>query len=121
MAKGKKTGGKDWQKGQSGNPNGRPKKEDTYSDILRRVMDEIDPDTELTYKERLALALRELAITEKYFPAMREIQDRLVGKPQQSLEVTGNIQFPEVVGFYPEDYDSSTAEDSDANKESEEV
>ena len=116
-----KRGNPDWKPGVSGNPNGRPKKEDTYSDILRRVMDEIDPDTELTYKERLALALRELAITEKYFPAMREIQDRLVGKPQQSLEVTGNIQFPEVVGFYPEDYDTSTSEDSNADKESEEV
>lgn len=34
MAKGKKTGGKDWEKGKSANPNGRPKKGETFTDIL---------------------------------------------------------------------------------------
>ena len=115
-----KRGNPNWKPGISGNPNGRPPSEDSLNNLLREELEKVDPDKKLSNKEIIAAALVRMA-KEGNRQAIETIFNRLDGTPKQSLEVTGNIQFPEVVGFYPEDYDRSTSEDSNADKESEEV
>ena len=115
-----KRGNPNWKPGISGNPNGRPPNEDSLNNLLREEIEKADPNQELKNKEIIAAALVRMA-KEGNRQAIEYIFNRLDGTPKQNLEVTGNIKFPEVVGFYPEDYDTSTSEDSSTDKESEEV
>jgi hypothetical protein len=45
--------GKGWKPGQSGNPNGRPKKGLAIADILNERGDKVDPETGVTDRERM--------------------------------------------------------------------
>ena len=113
-----KRGNPNWKPGISGNPNGRPPSGEAQSDLLRRESEAIDDDTGLTNKEVIAKALVSLA--KQGVPwAVKEWWDRTSGKPHQSMDITGNVTFPQVIGMYPEDYDRTTAEDTDINPESE--
>ena len=85
MAKGKKTGGRDWKPGESGNPNGRPKNENSLSNLLRKELEETDPDTGLANKEVIAKALVRLARGDN-LAAIEKIFDRLEGKPAQTID-----------------------------------
>ena len=70
-----------WQPGQSGNPNGRPKKvqtiaqlaEDASEAALKKLIKLIDSD-----KDQVALA------------AAQAVLDRSMGKPKQAVDVTSN-------------------------------
>ena len=104
-----------WLPGVSGNPNGRPPSGQAFSDLLRREAEKVDPDSGLSNAEVIAAALVRLA-KEGNVTAIERYADRLDGKPKQSMEVTGNIEFPKVVGFYPKDY--GTTEDTNADQES---
>ena len=109
MAKGKKTGGKDWEPGQSGNPGGRPPKEQALTDLLKQKAD----------KERLSALLLEMAYKGD-LQALKYVYDRIDGKPRETLETI--IETPRTVGYYPSDFTQSTdTEDTEANTESEEV
>jgi hypothetical protein len=46
-----------WIKGQSGNPNGAPKKESSWAKIIKRVGEEKDPELKIENKEVVAKAL----------------------------------------------------------------
>jgi len=107
-----------WKKGQSGNPNGAPRKEDSLNNLLRERLEDIDPDQERPNKDIIADALVTLA-KEGNLAAIERVWDRVEGKPHQSMDITGNVTFPQVIGMYPEDYDRTTAEDTDINPESE--
>ena len=54
---------KPWKKGQSGNPAGRPKKEDSLTSLLKAEMERIDPsDAEgRTWNERIVVTTLRLA------------------------------------------------------------
>lgn len=70
-----------WKPGQSGNPNGRPKKvqtiaqlaEDNSEKALRKLIKLIDSD-----KDQIALA------------AAQAVLDRSMGKPKQAVDVSSN-------------------------------
>ena len=78
-----------WKPGQTGNPNGRPKKVKDWADAIRLVANE--PDEEEPNKKKI----RKLA--EQLFrdamggnvTASKEIGDRLDGKPVQGIEASG--------------------------------
>lgn len=73
-----------WQKGQSGNPGGRPKRNETLTNILDELGNERpDMDNE-TRKRLLAHRLWELALTGD-LAAMKYVYDRLDGTPTQSI------------------------------------
>ncbi len=75
-----------FQKGQSGNPGGKPKQKD-WAAALRISVSETKGDK--TKLRHIAEKVVELAI-EGEMAAVKEIGDRLDGKPAQSVEGTGN-------------------------------
>lgn len=86
-----------WKKGESGNPQGRPKKGETFTDILNASYS----------KEDLLEKMWQRAMTEDDFQAMKYLMDRWDGTPRQTLDAS--IEMPSVVGFYPDDYESTTS------------
>ena len=88
MAKGKKTGGRDFVKGVVTNPNGRPKKGQTLTDILEKHGKKIAEDgtgKNVARKELLADMVWKLAIEEKDLAAAKYIFDRIDGTPIQTI------------------------------------
>ena len=76
-----------FEKGQSGNPGGRQKGEKIWRDALRRALarrEEDDPQA----LEKLADTLVSMA-ADGDIQALRELADRLDGKPKQQTEITG--------------------------------
>jgi len=88
-----------FKKGQSGNPNGRPTKEYTISDLLRaKLEEEVEVFDKATRKkskiknsdlvvDRILGAVRK---GEKW--AIEMLLDRIEGKPQQRIEQTTEIE-----------------------------
>lgn len=86
--------GRPFKKGESGNPNGRPPKRlcltNMLEDELRRLSPIDDNGEKRTWAELVARALVRQAVKGD-MAAIRELLDRLDGKPKQasSLEVSG--------------------------------
>lgn len=77
-----------WQKGESGNPGGRPKKQYSLTEKLREIGEEPSSDgvgTKYEHVCRLAWADAEAGDAS----ARREIVDRLEGKPKERIEQEG--------------------------------
>jgi len=74
--------------GQSGNPSGRPARK-PLTDALLEFLKDIDPKsrTGKSRMEEIAMTLAVLA-SKGDIKAIKEIFDRIEGKPQQSLDVT---------------------------------
>jgi hypothetical protein len=86
MAIGKKTGGRDFQPGESGNPNGRPKF--SIASIIRDELLEAygDIPDESLVRSYVRRYVRK-AHDEVDGVAIRDLIDRFDGKPKQSLSV----------------------------------
>lgn len=66
--------------GNIANPHGRPPKGHTLTDLMRQILDE-DPER----KRKLMITLLDMA-AKKDIAAIREVLDRLEGKPLMSVE-----------------------------------
>lgn len=79
-----------WKPGQSGNPNGRPKKGQTMTDILQKTMDEmaitINGQT-VDGKKALAMKLLQLALQKNDFGALKYCYDRIDGMARQQIAI----------------------------------
>jgi len=77
------------QKGYTGNPNGRPKKEKSLTDILRKQAElkdqKIDDDKYIKRKEALCLKIWDLAL-DGDVNSMKYIFDRIDGKPVETIK-----------------------------------
>src|ERR1035438_3558928 len=76
---------KRWKKGTSGNPRGRPKKQDCLTNLLREEIKKICPaDREKrTWKELVVRATLQLAMTGNA-TAVKEVWERMDGKVLQT-------------------------------------
>jgi hypothetical protein len=89
---------KQWKKGVSGNPRGRPRKQDSLTTLLKDEVEKSCPaDKEhRTWGELIVRATLQQAM--KGNPAaLREVWDRLEGKLKQSLEHSGTDDGPVVL------------------------
>lgn len=73
-----------FQAGQSGNPGGRPK-DKPFRDALRLEIASLGEDDPKSLR-RLARKLLETAANDDGLQAIKEVADRLDGKPAQSIE-----------------------------------
>ena len=88
-------GNPNWVKGQSGNPNGRPKKGKTLTDILEKHGKKCVDDgagKNRARKELLAEMLWKQAIEEKDITAAKYIFDRIDGRPVETIKQTNIYQ-----------------------------
>ena len=93
-----------WEKGKSGNPNGRPKKGETLTDALEQAIN----------KEDLAKALLTL-VEEGNIAAIKYAYDRIDGRPKETIEQTIK-SMPDVIEVDLSE-DNTTAEDQESLEE----
>jgi hypothetical protein len=68
-------------KGESGNPDGRPPKEESLTEILKSKID----------KDAIAEKLLSIAMEKEDLAALKYIYDRVDGKPKEKHEVEGTM------------------------------
>lgn len=88
---------KSWKPGQSGNPKGGPKKDDSWAGMIRKAQ-EADVDGK-TKKEKIVNYLLDYCINQADDPdggnihaaikAVQFLSDRVDGKPAQAVQMTG--------------------------------
>lgn len=98
------------KKGFSLNPKGKPKGAISASSVLRKIVLELDTDTQPTYnpdgtlkkRSSLEMILRKLTAMAKAgdITAIKELIDRIDGKARQSVQIDNNTK----VRFNPADY-----------------
>lgn len=76
-----------WEAGQSGNPAGRPKKGNAFTDLLREAGEQAEADG-VSKKEKLTTILWAKAL-EGDMAAIKYLYDRVDGSPKATQELTG--------------------------------
>lgn len=79
-----------WKPGQSGNPNGRPRKAECLTSLLKEEIEKMCLSDKLkrTWKELLVIGTMRLAIAGNA-TALKEVWERMDGKVTQPLGVDG--------------------------------
>ena len=75
--------------GHTANPNGRPKKGTSITELLNKYLDDCNDGDTVTRKERLIQKMYEKADQDCYFPAQKYIIDRIDGEPVKTQEISG--------------------------------
>lgn len=97
--------------GKDANPNGRPKREWTWTGLLEDAMEEKN-ETGESYKKIVTQKLRELGVKGD-MTAIKEILNRMDGMPQQKTDVTSGgkpIQAPILGGITKDDLQSNDSD-----------
>ena len=82
-----------WKPGQSGNPNGRPSKENCLTSLLKEAMKMVDKKKKLTYAQLLVITLINRALLGDT-KAIDMILDRVDGKVVQPVSGPGGGPIP---------------------------
>lgn len=97
-------------KGQSGNPNGRPRKGTTLTDLLTKYLDEHEEGDEVSRKQRFIEACYRGAMDGDTTLA-KYIWDRIDGAPVQRTEL---VNLPEVIEYGVPDENNADSENGNA-------
>ncbi len=76
---------KQWQPGQSGNPLGRPKKQDTITSLVKDILDQVDGKTKKTYAQLVAEAMVRGALKDPQI--LKELLNRCEGKVREEIDM----------------------------------
>ena len=90
-----------WKDGMSGNPNGRPKKGMTLTEVLKEFLDVRDKGNKKTRKELLVQKIIKLAL-EGNIPAIRFVWAYIDGLPLQRQEIIEIDDTPQESQYTPE-------------------
>lgn len=82
-----------FQKGQSGNPNGRPPREWTMAELIRDALNEEEQQSGKSFKHLVAKRLAHMAVNGD-IQAIKEINDRIDGKPVQKNILANDEERP---------------------------
>ena len=85
-----------WKKGQTGNPNGQPRKLPSLNAVLTRVFG-VTAEDEVSKIDLLIEAMYKQAIKKGNVQAANLILDRMHGRPKQSVEISGALEAREEV------------------------
>lgn len=91
-----------FQKGQSGNPGGRPKREWTWAEELIKASNELETKTGKTFKELISRRVI-LEAANGNMIAAKEAFNRMDGMPKQSIEHEGEITVTSPIVYIPEE------------------
>ncbi len=78
-----------WKKGQSGNPNGRPPKPSSIISILKEELRKPSGLKEGESWEQAIVRLWLAMVGDGDMKALKELLDRIYGKPAESLQLSG--------------------------------
>ena len=81
----RKAGLIEWKPGQSGNPLGRPKKQDTITSLVKDILDKTDDKTNKTYAQLVAEAMVKGALKDPQI--LKELLNRCEGKVTESIDM----------------------------------
>lgn len=79
-----------WKPGESGNPGGRPKKGNTWADILEEVGEQIEKKSGKTFKSLVSKRLWVECVNGNV-TAIKELMNRMDGMPKQNVGVEGSV------------------------------
>ena len=83
--------GTQWKKGQTGNPNGQPRKLPSLNFALTKVFG-VTSEDEVSKIELILEAMYKQAIKKGNVQAANLILDRMHGKPKQAVEISGALE-----------------------------
>jgi hypothetical protein len=98
-----KRGGTQFQKGQSGNPDGRPKGTKNFSTLVDETIKEIAKEKGITVQEAWQILMKKAynkAIDGDH-SFWKEIFDRYYGKPKEKVNIEGDINW-KVINYHNE-------------------
>lgn len=80
---------KTWKPGESGNPNGRPKKGESLTELMREFLERVPEGQKVSYKEAFIQKCFKIAYEKEDPTFAKMIWNYLEGMPKQQLEHTG--------------------------------
>lgn len=89
--------GKPFEKGQSGNPAGRPKGSISVVSELKKKLEEIPKEgnpEKKRYLDMLVIKVIKKALADGDVPMIKDIIDRIDGKAKQPTELSGEVNLP---------------------------
>jgi len=86
-----------FKKGVTGNPNGRPKGSYSIVEMIKKKLQEMPEGKDKTYGEYFVEQIMKKAVIEGDVTMMKDLTDRIDGKPRQNIGLDGGEEGKELV------------------------